>query len=41
MRHVARPIRIEPAFEDREYVRSLFDRHAPYPTMAAYIPNEI
>jgi hypothetical protein len=35
---VAKPIRIEPAFDDREFVRSLFDRHAPYRAVAAHLP---
>jgi hypothetical protein len=38
-RPIARPIRIEPAFDDREFVRALFDRHAPYRAVAAYLPD--
>jgi hypothetical protein len=38
-RPIAKPIRIEPAFDDREFVRGLFDRHAPYPAVAAYLPD--
>jgi hypothetical protein len=34
-------IRIEPAFEDREQVRSMFERHAPYRALAAYAPEGI
>ena len=36
---LAKPIRIKPALEDREYVRSLFDRHAPYRAVAAHLPD--
>jgi hypothetical protein len=38
-RLIAKPIRIEPAFEDRGFVRALFDRHAPYRAVAAYLPD--
>jgi hypothetical protein len=33
-----KPIRIERPFEDREFVRALFDRHAPYRAAAAHLP---
>jgi hypothetical protein len=33
---IARPIRIEPAFENREQIRAMFDRHAPYRAVASY-----
>jgi hypothetical protein len=36
---LAKPIRIELALEDREFVRSLFDRHAPYRAVAAHMPD--
>ena len=36
---IPRPIRIEPAFADREFVRELFNRHAPYRALAAYLPD--
>jgi hypothetical protein len=36
---VAKPIRIEPVFDDRESVRALFDRYAPYRAVAAYLPD--
>jgi hypothetical protein len=36
---IPKPIRIEPAFEDRQFVRALFDRHAPYRAVAAYLPD--
>ena len=34
-----KPIRIEPAFEDREQIRAMFDRCAPYRALAAYAPD--
>ena len=37
-RPIAKPIRIEPAFDDRKFVRALFDRYAPYRAVAAYLP---
>jgi hypothetical protein len=39
MRVMLQPIRIEPAFEDREQIRSMFVRNAPYCAMAAYAPE--
>jgi hypothetical protein len=36
MTFIAKPIRIEPAFEDAEQVRDMFERHAPYRAVAAY-----
>ena len=33
---IPKAIRIEPAFDDREHVRSMFERHAPYRALAAY-----
>jgi hypothetical protein len=38
MRNIAKPIRIEPAFDDPEFVRRMFERHASYRTMAGYLP---
>jgi hypothetical protein len=35
----AKPIRIEPAFGDRGFVRTLFDRHSPYHAVGAYLPD--
>ena len=35
------PIRIEPAFEDREQIRAMFERHAPYRALASYAPEGI
>ena len=34
-----RPIRIEPAFADREQIRAMFERYAPYRALAAYAPE--
>jgi hypothetical protein len=34
-----RPIRIEPAFADREQIRAMFERFAPYRALAAYAPE--
>lgn len=36
-----KPIRIEPAFEDRGQIRAMFQRHAPYRAIAAYAPEGI
>jgi hypothetical protein len=33
------PIRIEPAFDDRQQVRAMFERYAPYRALAAYCPE--
>ncbi|MBV9561707.1 MAG: hypothetical protein JOY90_14855 [Bradyrhizobium sp.] len=41
MKFVHRPLRIEPAFEDREAIRAMFARHAPYGAIAAYIPDVV
>jgi len=38
MQTIAKLIRIEPAFDDPEQVRAMFERHAPYRTMAGYLP---
>lgn len=38
MRTIDKLIRIEPAFDDPEFVRELFERNAPYRTMAGYLP---
>ena len=35
----AKPIRIEPAFEDPEQIRAMFARNAPYRALAAYAPE--
>jgi len=39
MKLVPKPIRIEPAFEDREQIRAMFERYAPYRALAAYAPE--
>lgn len=41
MKFIHKPIRIEPAFEDRESIRAMFARHSPYPAIAAYIPDVV
>ena len=38
---IPKAIRIEPAFDDREQIRSMFERHAPYRALAAYAPEGI
>jgi hypothetical protein len=38
MHNVPKLIRIEPAFDDPDLVRAMFERHAPYRTMAGYLP---
>jgi len=40
MEKLAKLIRIEPAFDDPDLVRALFERHAPYRTIAEYIPRK-
>jgi hypothetical protein len=39
MRPIPRPVRIEPAFADREQIRAMFKRYAPYRAIAAYSPG--
>ena len=39
MRPIPKPIRIEPAFDDREQIRSMFARYAPYRALASYAPE--
>ena len=41
MKLIPKPIRIEPAFEDRDRIRAMFERHAPYRALAAYAPEGI
>jgi hypothetical protein len=36
---IPKAIRIEPAFDDREQIRSMFERNAPYRALAAYAPE--
>jgi hypothetical protein len=40
MQKLAKLIRIEPAFDDPDLVRALFERHGPYRTIAEYIPRK-
>ena len=40
MQNLAKLIRIEPAFDDPDMIRGLFERHAPYRTIAEYIPTK-
>lgn len=37
---IPKPIRIEPAFDNREQIRAMFERHAPYPALATYLPED-
>jgi len=39
MQFIAKPMRIQPAFEDHALIRTLFERHAPYRAIAAYAPD--
>jgi hypothetical protein len=41
MRFNPKPIRIEPAFDSREQIRSMFVRNAPYRALAAYAPEGV
>ena len=41
MRFIPKPIRIEPAFDDREQIGSMFERNAPYRALAAYAPEGV
>jgi hypothetical protein len=41
MRNIAKSFRIEPAFDDPELVRAMFERHAPYRTIAEYLPRRV
>ncbi len=38
MKFIPKPVRIEPAFADREQIRAMFERHAPYRALASYAP---
>lgn len=40
MQNLSKVIRIEPAFDDPHLIRALFERHAPYRTIAEYIPRK-
>lgn len=39
MKPIHMPVRIEPAFDDREQIRAMFERYAPYRALAAYAPE--
>ena len=39
MKIIPKPVRIEPASADREQIRAMFDRYAPYRAIAAYAPD--
>jgi len=41
IQNLAKSIRIERAFDNLDLVRALFERHAPYRTMAEYIPRKL
>jgi hypothetical protein len=41
MTFIAKPIRIEPAFDDPAKIRAMFERYAPYRAIAAYAPEGI
>ena len=41
MKLIPKPIRIEPAFDDREQIRAMFERYAPYRALAAYAPEGV
>jgi hypothetical protein len=38
---IPKAIRIEPAFDDREQIRTMFERNAPYQALAAYAPEGV
>ena len=40
MQNIPKLIRIEPAFDDPDGVKALFERHAPYRTIGEYIPSD-
>jgi len=41
MKLKVKPIRISPAFDDREQIRAMFGRYAPYRALATYAPGGI
>jgi hypothetical protein len=41
MKRTLTPIRIEPAFEEREQIRAMFARYAPYRALAVYAPDGV
>jgi hypothetical protein len=38
---IPKPIRIEPAFDEPEQIRAMFDQHAPYRALATYAPEGV
>lgn len=38
---IGKPIRIEPAFDEPEQIRAMFEQHAPYRAVAAYAPEGV
>lgn len=41
MKRILTPVRVEPAFADREQIRAMFARYAPYRALAAYAPDGV
>jgi hypothetical protein len=41
MKRILTPVRVEPAFADREQIREMFARYAPYRALAAYAPDGV
>src|SRR5579863_7759314 len=39
MKRILNPVRVEPAFDNREQIRAMFARHAPYRALATYAPG--
>jgi hypothetical protein len=39
MKRILNPVRVEPAFDDREQIRAMFARYAPYRALATYAPG--
>jgi hypothetical protein len=41
MTSIGKPIRIEPAFDEPEQIRAMFERHGPYRALATYAPEGV
>ena len=41
MKRIPKPIRIEPAFADRDQIRAMFERYATYRALASFAPEGI
>ena len=39
MKCISKPVRIEPAFADRQQIRAMFEQNAPYRALATYAPD--